>query len=116
LKNLAESEGLKNIVLKTGKAEDIILCQACADIAFLGTVLHDFNDPLLVLQNARKMIKKDGHLINLDWKKKEMEKGPPVQKRFSEERASRLIEKSGFSIEEIKDNGLYHYLITAKPK
>ena len=40
--------------------------------------LHDFNDPVKVLQNAKQMIKPNGQLIDLDWKKIEMPFGPPL--------------------------------------
>lgn len=116
LQEKADKEGLGNIHVTIGKGEDIILCDACADILFFGIVLHDFDDPPKVLRNARQMLKPTGRLVNLDWKKIEMSFGPPVQRRFSEEQASRLIETAGFTIETIKESGRYHYLLIARPK
>jgi ubiquinone/menaquinone biosynthesis C-methylase UbiE len=115
LQEQAEKEGLKNIFLTTGSAEDTIPCQHCADFVFFGIALHDFNDPEKVLRNARKIIKKDGKLIDLDWKK-QAAFGPPSHIRFSEEKASGLIEKAGFKVSSVADSGLYHYLITAALK
>jgi ubiquinone/menaquinone biosynthesis C-methylase UbiE len=112
----ANTEGLNNIETITGKAEEIIPCKACADIVFFGQCLHDFEDPQKALQNARKVIKQKGTLINVDWKKQEMDKGPPVDIRFDEEYASGLIQKADFEIKEIMDSGPYHYLIKATPK
>jgi ubiquinone/menaquinone biosynthesis C-methylase UbiE len=97
-----------------GKAEETMICDACADVVFCGTALHDFADPSTVLTNARKMLKPDGRLIDLDWKKEPTELGPPLQIRFSQEKAAKLIQKAGFTIESIKEAGPYHYLITAK--
>jgi len=114
LKELAAAEGLKNIHLTAGKAEEIVLCEACADIVFFGMALHDFQDAASVLTNARKAVKPAGKLVNLDWKK-EAVMGPPAHIRFSEEKASRLIEAAGFKVESVKDSGLYHYIITARP-
>jgi hypothetical protein len=76
--------------------------------------LHDFADPLKVLQNAKQMVKPSGLLIDLDWKKQEMPFGPPFSIRFSEEKASGLIEAAGFKVSDVKDAGPHHYLITAK--
>jgi len=78
-------------------------------------VLHDFADPTKVLKNANQMIKPNGHLINLDWKKIDMPLGPPARIRFSREKASSLIQAAGFQIDTIKEAGNYHYLIIAKP-
>ena len=111
----ADSEGLRNIYLEIGKAEELVLCQACADIVFFGIDLHDFADPAKVLANARTMLKPNGRLVDLDWKKEPMDFGPPFRIRFSETEAAQLIEAAGFKIESVEDNGRYHYLIIARP-
>jgi ubiquinone/menaquinone biosynthesis C-methylase UbiE len=115
IRKRAEAEGLANIELKTGIAEETIMCEACADIVFLGIVLHDFQDPARVLRNARQMMKPDGKLANLDWKKINMSFGPPLSRRFDESTASRMIENAGFTIESTRPSGQYHYLIMARP-
>jgi ubiquinone/menaquinone biosynthesis C-methylase UbiE len=115
VKRKAAEKGLKNIVVKAGEAEETVFCDECADMVFFSIVLHDFRDPAKVLSNAKRMIKPDGTLINLDWKKKRMAFGPPLQIRFSEEQAQALIKKAGFKIESVKDAGSNFYLITAKP-
>jgi ubiquinone/menaquinone biosynthesis C-methylase UbiE len=115
LRKKAEKEGLRNLTLRTARAEDVILCQACADMVFFGIVMHDFQDPQKVLKNAHQMLKMDGKLVNLDWKKIEMEFGPPVGKRFAEATASQMIESTGFSVETVKNSGEYHYVIIARP-
>jgi ubiquinone/menaquinone biosynthesis C-methylase UbiE len=97
-------------------AEQTVFCDSCADIVFFGIVLHDFGDTSKVLSNAKKMLKPTGRLINLDWKKEPMRLGPPLQIRFNEEEASNLIVKAGFRIDEIREEGLYHYIIVATPK
>jgi ubiquinone/menaquinone biosynthesis C-methylase UbiE len=111
----AKAEGLKNITSKAGKAEDTVFCKSCADFIFYSMDLHDFSDPVKVLQNAKQMIKPNGQLLDLDWKKIEMPFGPPVTIRFSEKKASDLIESAGFNVTDVRDAGRYHYLITAKP-
>ncbi len=109
----ARSENLENIRLAPGRAEDQVLCEGCADIVFFGIVLHDFEDPSLVLKNCRRMLKKHGILADLDWKKRKMPLGPPVNVRFDEAQASHLIEAAGFRVVSTRDWGQYNYLITA---
>lgn len=106
---------MRNLELVVGKAEEVILCDACADFVFYGIVLHDFEDPTRVLINARKMLKPTGKLVNLDWKKEPMSLGPPLRIRFSEDDAVNLIERAGFKVEIVKDAPPYHYLVIAKP-
>lgn len=115
LRRKAVKEGLRNLNLSVGEAEETVLCEACADIVFFGIVLHDFKDPAKVLMNAKRMLKPNGRLIDLDWKKESMEFGPPLQIRFSEDEAVSRIEAAGFRIEAVKKAGPYHYIIIAKP-
>ncbi len=115
IRKKAAAGGLTNLELKVGRGEETLLCHACADIVFFGIVLHDFQDPAKVLENAHPMLKPDGKLANLDWKKVDMSFGPPLSKRFDEATASRLIEQSNFKVESVKDSGKYHYLVIAKP-
>jgi len=116
LKEKARKETLRNLELKVGVAEETVFCDSCADIVFFGIVLHDFSDPNKVLSNAKRMLKPSGRLIDLDWKKEPMRLGPPLQIRFSKEKASNLIETAGFKIDCIADEGLYHYVIVATPE
>jgi ubiquinone/menaquinone biosynthesis C-methylase UbiE len=104
-----------NVKAIAAEAEETVFCDACADIVFYSIVLHDFHDPAKVLQNAKRMLKPSGRLVNLDWKKRSMAFGPPEHIRFSEERASMLMEEAGFKIQKINDVGPYHYVIIAKP-
>lgn len=116
LKEKAEKETLRNLELKVGMAEEAVFCDSCADIVFFGIVFHDFSNPNKVLSNAKRMLKPTGRLIDLDWKKEPMRLGPPLQIRFSKEKASSLIEAAGFKIDCIRDEGLYHYIIVATPE
>ncbi|UCE97932.1 MAG: methyltransferase domain-containing protein [Dehalococcoidia bacterium] len=113
LNELAVKEKLDNLILTVGKAEEVIVCERCADIVFFGLVLHDFEDAVKVIRNANRMLKPGGHLFNLDWKKERTDRGPSFKKRFSQEYAAGLIEAAGFAIENIKTSGRYHYLISA---
>lgn len=116
LKIKATEEGLVNLQLKTGLAEETVFCDSCADVVFFGIVFHDFRDQIKVLSNAKKMLKPTGRLVDLDWKKEPMQFGPPLQIRFNEEEASDLIVSAGFKIEKIREDGPYHYVIVATPK
>jgi len=115
LRETASEKGLGNLNLRVGEAEQVVFCEACSDLVFYGIVLHDFGDPLKVLANAKRMLKPTGKLVDLDWKKKPMPFGPPLHIRFSEQRATNLIEHAGFKIEAAKEAGPYHYMIIAKP-
>jgi ubiquinone/menaquinone biosynthesis C-methylase UbiE len=114
LKAKAETQHLTNIRATVGLAEETVFCTACADVVFYSMVLHDFKDPAKVLQNAKKMLKPTGKLVNLDWKKMQVPFGPPFKIRFSEQDAMGMLKISSFSVTDVKDAGPYHYVVTAK--
>ncbi|BAI62251.1 conserved hypothetical protein [Methanocella paludicola SANAE] len=97
-----------------GEGENMVACEGCADVVFFGICLHDFEDPEKVLANALRMLKPGGKLADIDWKKEPMEGGPPLEKRFSEEKALELIEGAGLAVESREDVGGRYYLITAR--
>lgn len=115
LNRRAEEKGIANVETFVGKAEETVLCENCADVVFYSIVLHDFQDPEQVLKNARRMLKKSGKLLDLDWKKRNMTFGPPERIRFSEEKASGLIKAAGFKIQRVSEVGPYHYIVVATP-
>jgi len=114
LRQRAAQEGLDNLFTDVKEAEETVVCEGCADLVFFGIDLHDFRDPAQVLLNAKKMLRPEGRLADLDWKDQPMALGPPLEKRFSIEKARNLIGSAGFRVESVQDAGLYHYLIIAR--
>lgn len=115
LKNKAETEGIKNITAVVGKAEDTVFCKGCVDVVFFSMDLHDFNDPAKVLHNAREIVKPDGLVADLDWKKTEIPIGPPLRIKFSEQQVEELMRLHDLQVQETLDVGPYHYLVVARP-
>lgn len=115
LRKKAEKEGLTNLELIVGQAEKKVPCSACADIVFLGNVLHDFEEPVEVIKNARRIVKSKGILANIDWKKVPTDIGPPLSIRFDQAKAASLIGSAGFKVKSVTESGKYHYLIIASP-
>ncbi len=113
LRRQAAAEGLLNLSAEAKAAEDTVFCTGCADIVFFGIDLHDFADPARVIRNAKTMLKPSGRLVDLDWKDEPMAMGPPPEKRFSREKAGKMIETAGFRIGSVQNAGPYHYLIIA---
>jgi ubiquinone/menaquinone biosynthesis C-methylase UbiE len=116
LKATASAAGLNNIQAAVGEAENTLLCRGCADVVLIANVLHDFNDPVAALKNARLMLKPGGRLADLDWKKeKEQLHGPPFAIRFDQEKATARLTEAGFKVLSSTLVGPFHYLLIARP-
>lgn len=114
LRGLAIKEGLSNIALTEGSAEETVLCEQCADFVFFGLVLVHLKEQVKALENARKMLKPDGRVVAFDWKKKPTRQGPPMEQRLSEGQVVDFLKAAGFGEIAIEDCGPYHYVITAR--
>ncbi|MEK7354431.1 MAG: methyltransferase domain-containing protein, partial [Chloroflexota bacterium] len=114
LKDLAAKEGLDNLELAIGNAEETILCDGCAHIVFFGLVVVHLAEPVKALENARKMLRSEGRLAVFDWKRKLTRQGPPLEQRLSEGQIVDFIKAAGFGGISVEDCGPYHYVITAR--
>jgi ubiquinone/menaquinone biosynthesis C-methylase UbiE len=61
----------------------------------LGLVLHESDDPLSVLQSARRVSRK--RVCVLEWPYREQPFGPPIDNRLSPTRLETLFQKAGFT-------------------
>ena len=87
----------------------------CVDIALLANVLHCFKNPLVVLANIKRVLRPNGVLAVLDWKKEPQQRhGPALPKRLSQEAAVALIQQSGFRVVKDAPSGPFHYLVLAQ--
>jgi ubiquinone/menaquinone biosynthesis C-methylase UbiE len=112
----ANSFDLTNIRAVVADAEQTIICRHCADIILMANVLHDFDNPLKVLANAKEMLKPDGFVVDLDWKKEPRQQhGPPLEKRLSQDEASAILNQAGYSVKKNIPSGPFHYLLLAEP-
>lgn len=104
---------IKNVDPINARGEDAIPCHQQADRVFVGMSLHDFDDPLQVLINAKEMLKISGAIYNLDWKKEKITNlGPPADIRLSIEQVTVLAHQAGLKVEHIEDIDQNFYLIS----
>ncbi len=111
LEDKLKSNDITNTQVIYGPAESADVCRGCADMVFLGTVLHDFNDPLKALINCRTMLKENGVIYDYDWKKRGGQFGPPYEIRFSPDYVIKLATAAGLKVMQVDDFDDDFYLI-----
>lgn len=85
------------------------------DICLMATVLHDFeeaNQTDSVLKEIKTLLKPNGCLAVIEFKKIEGLPGPPVHIRLSEDEVEKIVTGYGFRKGKIADIGAYNYLMT----
>jgi ubiquinone/menaquinone biosynthesis C-methylase UbiE len=92
-------------------AEALPYPDASFDLVFFGLLLHESDEPLKVLQEARRVSRK--RICILEWLYQEEEFGPPLEHRLSPTQIADLVQKAGFAhLESIPLTYLVLYRLT----
>ena len=93
---------------KQGKAEKLPFEDAAFDLTFMGLLLHETDDALIVLKEAHRVTKK--RLAILEWVYEDQPFGPPLEHRISGEEITSLAHQAGFKqIEALRLQNLAFY-------
>ncbi|MTI79462.1 MAG: class I SAM-dependent methyltransferase [Firmicutes bacterium] len=99
----AEAKGRKNIISLQSKENILPLDSDILDAALMVFLYHELKQPELFIEEVLRVLKVDGLLYIVDWKKKKTDKGPPVDHRISEEEVTSTLKQNGFIVEEVID-------------
>jgi SAM-dependent methyltransferase len=80
---------------QAGVVEDLPFAERSFDLVFLGHVLHEADDPLAALREARRVA--GVRVAILEWPYRSEKHGPPLDHRLRPERIRQLAEKAGYS-------------------
>ena len=79
---------------KQAPVEKIPFTDQSFDLAFLGHVLHEADDPLAALKEAHRVAR--SRVAILEWPYRQEEKGPPLEHRLRPETVADLASQAGF--------------------
>lgn len=86
------------------------------DVVLLANILFQSNKKADIIREANRVLKKDGKMIIIDWKKDSDGFGPPENLRLGIDEIKQLAEKEGLVLERPIDAGQFHFgLIFKKP-
>lgn len=110
LKGKAEIENIINIetvLCDLEKSEGLELIENFFDVVLMTNLLFQLQDKKQVLKEAKKILKKGGQLLIVDWKA-EASLGPKESKISSQE-LKKITESLGFKLNKEFEAGDYHY-------
>jgi ubiquinone/menaquinone biosynthesis C-methylase UbiE len=112
LEERARQRGLRQLKPIQSQAHKIPLPNEIADLVLLANILHDIPDD--TLREAVRLLKKEGRLVNVDWKKQATPMGPPLEIRLDPDQAKDRLERQGLQLEQRWDLGPYHYVLVLR--
>jgi ubiquinone/menaquinone biosynthesis C-methylase UbiE len=94
-----------------GKAEAIPFEDGAFDVAFLGHVLHETDDALKAVREARRVAR--SRVVILEWPYKKEQEGPPFALRLRPEAIEDFAGQAGYrKVENLKMNHMVLYRLT----
>jgi len=101
---------IKNVELRLSSPDEIPLEDQSVDFLMSVNAMHEFDDKAKMINEMKRVVKRDGRLLIVDFKKKETGFGPPVRIRVAKETAIKLFQENGLTLSYAKDLP-YHYLL-----
>jgi len=115
LRERSEARKLRNLEPLLSSPSHIPLEDAVGDVVLLANVLHGI--PPSTVDEAVRVLRPGGRLIDVDWKKEAGSDGPPVQHRLSAAEARRALVAHGLRLRASFDLGPHHYvLVLERPR
>jgi ubiquinone/menaquinone biosynthesis C-methylase UbiE len=116
LEEQIEKQNITNILpLLDDATQQIEIDDYSVDVCLMATVLHDFEEISkagAVLKEIKTILKPNGCLAVIEFKKMDGPPGPPVQIRLSEDEVEKVVTGYGFKKDKTVDLGDYNYLMT----
>lgn len=103
-----------NIIPIKSEENYVPLDDGSADLVFMINLHHELDNPTLMVEETRRILKPDGKILVIDWKKKDMPEGPPVKIRCSPEHVKDQLVNAGFIQVDIFNELQKHFLVVGK--
>ncbi len=94
----AKEQGLENIQYVESNLENIQIENDRTDKILVAFVIHEVKDIGKAMEEMKRIKKKDGKILILEWQPVEAEMGPPLHERIPPEELKVKIEDAGLSV------------------
>ena len=103
-----------SIIPVKSEEHSVPLNDRIADLVFMITLHHELDNPSLTVEESYRILKPGGEIFIVDWKKIDMDEGPPEKIRCAPEQVKEELKKSGFCCVYIYDELPKHFLVVGK--
>jgi ubiquinone/menaquinone biosynthesis C-methylase UbiE len=103
--------GLKNVITILAPAEDPLLADATVDRIFFCDTWHHVEKQIEYLALLKRMLKPGGQLVMIDFQKRELPLGPPMEMKIAREDLILQLETAGFRLVKEHDFLPYQYFL-----
>ena len=95
LENRKAERNTKNLKIKKVDSTILPLDNNSCDMAIIVTVLHEVENKEFMINEIKRVLKKEGKLMIIEFHKRKTPMGPPTDHRLSEERVEQICNSNG---------------------
>ena len=103
-----------NIVPLAMEESTVPLEDGIADLVYMINLHHELDNPQAILEESFRILKNDGSIFIVDWKKEEMAEGPPQHIRYLPEKVKDQLVSAEFANVHIFNEMPKHFLVVAE--
>lgn len=103
-----------NIIPIKTEEHTVPLDDGIANLVFMINLHHELDNPYLSLKEAYRILKPDGKIFVVDWKKQDMPDGPPVKIRCLPEEVTEQMVHAGFKNVVMYNKLQKHFLVVGE--
>lgn len=107
---------ITNITTVLAQPDDPLLADASLNRVFICDVWHHIENQKEYLAKVKKMLKPGGQLVMIDFQKRELPVGPPLEMKIAREDLVRQLERAGFQLSEEHTFLPYQYFLVFRVK
>ncbi|WZL71973.1 methyltransferase domain-containing protein [Clostridiaceae bacterium 35-E11] len=96
LKNRIIERNTNNLQVKKVESDILPLDNKSCDMAIMVTVLHEIENKELMINEIKRVLKKKGKLMIIEFHKRKTPMGPPINHRISQEDVKEICNGKGF--------------------
>ncbi|MFL5393119.1 MAG: class I SAM-dependent methyltransferase [Myxococcales bacterium] len=114
-KRIAKS-GLRTVTPVLGLDDDPLIPERACDLVLVVDTYHHFPDGPAYLQRLARSLKPGGRIANIDFHKRELPVGPPVQHKVTRDDFLRDAQAAGLELDKEYDFLPYQYFLVLRPR
>jgi cyclopropane fatty-acyl-phospholipid synthase-like methyltransferase len=111
LRSRAEQEGLSNVVPTLAALDDPRLPARGVDRLLLLDTYHHIDDRLNYFERVRAALRPDARIVIVDWHKRELPEGPPLDHKLAREQVIDEMRIAGYALVGETDRLPYQYVL-----
>jgi ubiquinone/menaquinone biosynthesis C-methylase UbiE len=107
----AQREGLGNVFPVLAAPDNPRLADQQVDRVLIVDTYHHINDRLNYFERLRAAIKRDARVVIVDWHKRELPEGPPLEHKLAREQVTAEMHTAGYALIGESEHLPYQYLL-----